>query len=185
MNNQNPLLIMELNKKKIIIEGLLWVQENWAITNKINYEVKFKKIVETNKPINEAEKYGYKRTLKNMVNPHTLQFSGSRTLYFRRFSYCWDSLLKQKFTLPHRATYKTKNIKKRTNVLFNIWFKNMVKDREQKGEPLEEECPICYEQLFTGTIKTPNCNHSLCKKCYNKIMEKYNPKCPMCRSNLN
>jgi len=184
MNNQNPLLIMELNKKKIIIEGLLWVQENFVLSFTSNL-VMLKKIIETNKPINEAEKYGYKRKLKNTVNIHTGEFSGERTLYFRRFSYCFDSLIRQKYTLPHRATFKTKNIKKRTNALFNIWFKNMVKDREQKGEPLEEECPICYEQLFTGTIKTSNCNHSLCKKCYSKIMEKYNPKCPMCRSNLN
>jgi len=182
MNNQNPLLINENNNRKLIIEGLLWVQQNFNNRHKI---IILKEIIEKNKPINEEQNYGYKRTLKNMVNPHTLEFSGSRTLYFRRFSYCWDQLLRTKFTLPHRATYKTKKIKKRTNILFNIWFKNMVENREQKGEPLEEECPICYEELFTGTIITTNCNHILCKKCHSKIMEKYNPKCPMCRSNLN
>jgi len=129
MNNQNPLLINENNNRKLIIEGLLWVQQNFNNRHKI---IILKEIIEKNKPINEEQNYGYKRTLKNMVNPHTLEFSGSRTLYFRRFSYCWDQLLRTKFTLPHRATYKTKKIKKRTNILFNIWFKNMVENREQK-----------------------------------------------------
>jgi hypothetical protein len=185
----NPIMEQENNKKKLIISCLLWVKENWQITNKTEYENKYKKIVERNKPINEEEKYGYKRTLKSIVNIHTGEFSGTRTLYFHRFSYCWDSLLKQVFTLPHRATYKTKNIKKRTNVLFNIWFKNMVEERNEKGEELEEECPICYENLFTGTIKTTICNHNLCKNCFKNIIEKTpnyrKPKCPMCRTELN
>ena len=195
----------ENNKKKLIISCLLWVNENFNVgslfginplTSQGNMNINIlKEIIERNKPINEAEKYGYKRTLKNIVNIHTGEFSGTKTLYFHRFSYCWDSLLKQKFTLPHRATYKTKNIKKRTNVLFNIWFKNMVEERNQKGEELEEECPICYEKLFTGTIKTTSCNHNLCKNCFKTIIEKNyennlknniyrKPKCPMCRTEI-
>jgi len=46
--------------------------------------------------------------------------------------------------------------------------------------PTYDECCICYEKT---NVKT-ECNHSVCETCLNKIIEKQNKKCPMCRHAL-
>ncbi|CAL5210830.1 unnamed protein product [Lathyrus oleraceus] len=45
----------------------------------------------------------------------------------------------------------------------------------------EEECPICLE--MNNKVMLPNCNHSLCMKCYND-WHKRSQSCPFCRDSL-
>ncbi|CAM8946500.1 unnamed protein product [Rhodiola kirilowii] len=42
----------------------------------------------------------------------------------------------------------------------------------------EEECGICME--MTSKVVLPNCNHSLCQKCYRDWRIRSQP-CPLCR----
>jgi len=42
-----------------------------------------------------------------------------------------------------------------------------------------EECPICYDKIISGYVKT-NCYHTFCYNCYEKTVQ-VNNKCPLCR----
>ena len=44
----------------------------------------------------------------------------------------------------------------------------------------EHQCCVCYEITCT---KTP-CNHNLCYRCWNRIVNSDNKKCPMCRNKI-
>ncbi|CAI8601049.1 unnamed protein product [Vicia faba] len=65
--------------------------------------------------------------------------------------------------------------------------KYKLKDVIRKGKPSEidiereEECPICME--MNNKFVLPNCNHSLCMKCYNDWYTR-SRSCPFCRDNL-
>ena len=52
-----------------------------------------------------------------------------------------------------------------------------------EGQPNQlETCGICYDKILTGNIvKTLDCNHKICKDCYNKLKV---GKCPYCRRTI-
>jgi hypothetical protein len=49
----------------------------------------------------------------------------------------------------------------------------------------KKECPICINELNINNIIKLDCgsnvNHYCCKICYNKLLEKSNNICPICR----
>ena len=70
----------------------------------------------------------------------------------------------------------------------DIELKNMRKAKIKKikyhkvKEELENECPICLDQINVGEYeKTLNCKHCFHKKCIDRWFNKDNDFCPMCR----
>ena len=52
----------------------------------------------------------------------------------------------------------------------------------QQNFDIEEECPICLEQLHKGEYqKVLDCKHCFHKKCIDRWFKKDNDFCPMCR----
>ena len=46
------------------------------------------------------------------------------------------------------------------------------------------ECPVCLEHKKKKQIKILECNHKVCKECYNKMLNHKIHTCPMCRYNF-
>ena len=75
-------------------------------------------------------------------------------------------------TFDYDENYNNKYIKN-----INIYIK--ASNIKYNNELLLKECPICLNTLFYD-IKTLNCKHDFCNKCYNK-WKIISPQCPLCR----
>ena len=49
---------------------------------------------------------------------------------------------------------------------------------------MHEECPVCLDSKKKKQIKILECNHIVCKECYNKLLNHKIYSCPMCRYNF-
>jgi hypothetical protein len=52
---------------------------------------------------------------------------------------------------------------------------------EDLQRPMEQDCPVCLEELKRVDSVTTNCNHSFCVTCYEKYTKR---SCPCCRQRV-
>lgn len=176
---------IELIRKKLIIDFLLWFNDNICVEL-------LNKILEKNCSLHRPQKLGYSRQFRYLH--HSNGILQIQYHHFQRFTYFWCPYTKTIVTQPHRATHRNKIQKHITNKLISNWFNKMVDNRPQiiidKGLSLDEDCPICCEGLFENTTTTTHCNHKFCRDCIAKWMccsgenEGNICKCPICRSIL-
>lgn len=60
------------------------------------------------------------------------------------------------------------------------------KEQCKKKKILNEECPVCFENLFYSIIPSipMTCGHTIHYKCLIGILHSNNPKCPICRKTV-
>jgi hypothetical protein len=54
--------------------------------------------------------------------------------------------------------------------------------REEFDKPMEQDCPVCLEELKRADCVTTSCKHSFCATCYKKYPKKRS--CPCCRQTV-
>ena len=171
-------------RQKLIIDFLLWFKDNICVEL-------LNKILEKNCSKPNPQKLGYSRQFRYLH--HSNGILQIQYHHFQRFTYFWCPYTKTIVTQPHRATHRNKIQKHITNKFISNWFNKMVDNRPQiiidKGLGLDEDCPICCEELFENTTTTTQCNHKFCRDCIMKwTLCSHTPtvaKCPICRTRLN
>jgi len=54
--------------------------------------------------------------------------------------------------------------------------------RSEFDKPMEQDCPVCLEELKRADCVTTSCKHSFCATCYKKYPKKRS--CPCCRQTV-
>jgi SNF2 family DNA or RNA helicase len=64
--------------------------------------------------------------------------------------------------------------------LKRLKMKELERNKIEKGDKLEDDCPICFDKQHENTIHKLKCGHSFHTECVNEWL-KINASCPMCR----
>jgi uncharacterized protein YrzB (UPF0473 family) len=71
-------------------------------------------------------------------------------------------------------------------MVYNVDETHLAKNNETSEKMVDNECPICYEEMSQCHQVTSNCNHVICNRCMLLHLNTFKNKnksanCPMCR----